>query len=201
MTHLKSRLIGAAVAAGLILAPAGGGAHPHVWVTGAAVLKFEADKLVRVGMRWQFDSFFSQVLTGDFDKDKDGAFSPEETTAMFDQVFTSLKDYGYFTHFRVDDAAVEFSGAENFSTALDKGDLVYLFDLILAQPIDPVRAKVQFAVYDPSIYVDVVLGGDTPVTIEGAAGAKCAWSFSEGESVSNEGAFILPQVVNLTCAG
>jgi ABC-type uncharacterized transport system substrate-binding protein len=200
MTRFKAQLLAAALLCGTTFMPAGGQAHPHVWVTGAATLKFDSDKLVKVGMRWTFDTFFSQVLTGDFDKDKDGKFSPEETKAMFDQVFTSLKDYGFFTHFRVDDNEVLFSGAENFSTALDNGDLVYVFDLILAQPIDPAHTKVQFAVFDPTIYVDIILGGDKPVTIEGAAAAKCKADFSTAEGVESQGAFITPQLVTLTCA-
>lgn len=199
MTRFKAQLLAAAAMCGTALTPVGGQAHPHVWVTGAATLKFESDKLVKVGMRWTFDTFFSQVLTGDFDKDKDGKFSPEETKAMFDQVFTSLKDYGFFTHFRVDDNEVLFTGAENFSTALDNGDLVYVFDLKLAQPIDPAHSKVQFAVFDPTIYVDIILGGDKPVTIEGPAAAKCKADFGTAEGVENQGAFITPQLVTLSC--
>ena len=201
MNSFKAPVLAGALTMLLGAIPTGGQAHPHVWVTGAATLKFEAGQLVRVGMRWQFDQFFSQVLSGDFDKDQDGKFSPEETKAMFDQVFTSLKDFGFFTHFRVDDAEVDFTGAENFTTTLDKGELVYLFDLKLAKPIDPAHSKVQFAVFDPTIYVDIILGGDKPVTIEGMPESKCQWKFSDGTGMENQGAFITPQVVTLTCAG
>lgn len=189
----------AAVAGAALLIPAGGNAHPHVWVTAAANLKFDAGKLARVGMRWQFDAFFSQVLTGDFDKNGDGAFDADETKAMFDQVFNSLKDFGYFTFIRADDVEAPFARAENFSTASDKGDLVFVFDLVLEEPIDPVAHKVQFTVYDPTIYVDIILGGDKPVTIE-TTEPKCAPAYSSGTEVANEGAFILPQIVTLDCA-
>lgn len=199
---MKSRFRLAAaltVATATALVPAGGIAHPHVWVTSAATLKFEGGKLARMGMRWQFDQFFSQVLTGDFDKNSDGTFDADETKAMFDQVFTSLKDFGFFTHVRVGDSDAPFDRAENFSTAIDKGDLVYVFDLVFDQPVDPAAGKVQFAVYDPTIYVDIVLGGDKPVTIEGVS--ACQWSFSDGDAVENQGAFITPQVVSLNCGG
>jgi ABC-type uncharacterized transport system substrate-binding protein len=198
MTARKHLWAGLAAAAVALLAP-GTIAHPHVWVTAAANLKFEAGKLTRVGMRWQFDAFFSQVLTGDFDKNQDGAFDADETKAMFDQVFTSLKDFGFFTHVRVGDAEVPFDHAENFTTAVDKGDLVYMFDLVLEQPVDPKVGPVKMAVYDPTIYVDIILGGDKPVTVESPDAAACAWSFSSGDEISNQGAFFTPQVVELSC--
>jgi ABC-type uncharacterized transport system substrate-binding protein len=174
-------------------------AHPHVWVMGAATLRFEDAKLARVGMRWQFDAFFSQVLTGDFDTSKDGSFDAEELKAMETQIFTSLKDYGYFTHLRVNGAQATFAGVENFRTATDNGELVFLFDLVMDAPVDPRTAEVQLAVYDPTLYVDVVLGGDKPVTLEGLAAGTCMWEFKGGEEVSANDAFMTPQVMRLNC--
>ncbi len=199
MTGFQYRWFCATVAAVVAMAPLAISAHPHVWVTAAANLKFDADKLTRIGMRWQFDSFFSQVLTGDFDKNADGVFDVDETQAMFDQVFTSLKDFGFFTHIRVGGADAVFDHAENFSTATDRGDLVYTFDLVLSEPVDPTAAKVQFTVYDPTIYVDIAFGGDLPVTVDPSSGAKCTWALSNGDELSNEGAYITPQVVTLEC--
>jgi ABC-type uncharacterized transport system substrate-binding protein len=174
-------------------------AHPHVWVLGEATLRFEDERLARVGMRWQFDAFFSQVLTGDFDTSKDGAFDAAETEAMQAQIFTSLKDYGYFTHLRVDDVEATFTGVENFKTASDKGELVFYFDLVPEAPIDPRAARVQLAVYDPTLYVDIVLGGDRPVTLEGLAAGKCMWEFKSGDDISANDAFMTPQVMKLNC--
>ncbi|MBL8628393.1 MAG: DUF1007 family protein, partial [Rhodospirillaceae bacterium] len=135
-------------------------AHPHVWVVGAATLHFAQDKLARVGMRWQFDGFFSQVLLGDFDTNKDGAFDDAERAAMKEQVFTSLKDYGYFTHLKIGGKEAAFDHVENFTTEIEKGELVYKFDLVPAAPIDLGPAEAQLAMFDPTIYVDIVLGGD-----------------------------------------
>jgi len=175
-------------------------AHPHVWVTGASTLVFENDLLSRITMRWQFDAFFSQVLTGDFDTDKDGKLNAEETEAMKQQVFTSLRDYGYFTHLRVNDAQTVFDRVENFSTATDKGELIYIFDLVLPKPVDLRAATASFSVYDPSIYVDIVLGGDKPLTLQGIDADKCNWSFASGEEISNADGMLIPQLVKLNCA-
>lgn len=174
-------------------------AHPHVWVTGAATMRFQNDALTRIGMRWQFDAFFSQVLTGDFDKNKDGKFDADETSAMKEQVFTSLRDYDYFTHLRVNGTETTFDRVENFSTTTDKGELVYVFDLVLGAPVDLKGKDVKFSVYDPSIYVDIVLGGDKPLILEGLDPTKCTWTFASGEDISNSNGYLTPQVAKLNC--
>lgn len=173
--------------------------HPHVWVTGATTLKFQDDKLATVGMRWQFDAFFSQVLTGDFDTDKDGKFDAAETAAMKEQVFTSLREYGYFTHLRVNGTEALFDRVENFSTTIDKGELVYIFDLILPKPIDLTTSDAMLSVFDPSLYVDIVLGGDKPLVIDGMVNGNCNWSFATGDEIANDNGMLTPQVVKLSC--
>jgi ABC-type uncharacterized transport system substrate-binding protein len=187
------------LAAGAVLpwsAPAA--AHPHVWVTGAANLQFADNKLSRVGMRWQFDGFFSQVLLGDFDTSKDGTLDDAERAAMKEQVFTSLKEFGYFTHLSVDGKETTFDRVENFTTSVDKGELVFMFDLVPAAPLD-ISAETQLSVYDPSIYVDIILGGDKPVTLSGIADGKCNWTFASGDEISNADGMVTPQLVKLAC--
>ena len=174
-------------------------AHPHVWVTGASTFQFENDMLTQIAMRWQFDAFFSQVLTGDFDTNKDGKFDADETAAMKAQVFTSLRDYGYFTHLRVNGTEAKFDRVENFSTTTDKGELVYNFELVLPKPLDLRATKTLFSLYDPTIYVDIVLGGDKPLVLQGIDPKKCSWNFSSGDDIANENGTVTPQLVKLNC--
>ncbi len=177
--------------------------HPHVWVTGAASFQIEDTKLTRIGMRWQFDAFFSQVLGADFDTNADGTFDEAETQAMKDQVFTSLKDFGYFTHVRSESSDVEelFSDVENFVIGDDRGEMVFTFDLVLAEPMDPTTEAIGLSVYDPTIYVDLILGGDTPVNVAGADDLGCAFEFRQGNEVTSQSFFLIPQEVWLTCSG
>lgn len=177
-------------------------AHPHVWVTGAASFKFEESKLTRIGMRWQFDAFFSQVLGADFDTNADGTFDADETQAMKDQVFTSLRDYSYFTHLRTKASAMDqtFAGVDNFVISDDRGEMVFSFDLILANPVDPATEAIGMSLYDPTIYVDLILGGDKPVDLTGADNLGCALEYGQGDEINSESYFVTPQVVWLSCA-
>ena len=178
-------------------------AHPHVWVTGQASFQIEDTKLTRVGMRWQFDAFFSQVLGSDFDTNGDGVFDDAETQAMKEQVFTSLRDFGYFTHIRTSSGEKRdaFESVENFSIGQDKGEMIFEFDLVLADPLDPSQNPVGLSLYDPTIYVDLILGGDAPVEIAGGNGLGCALEYREGDEVTSQSVFIVPQEVWLNCAG
>ncbi|MEQ8508136.1 MAG: DUF1007 family protein [Rhodospirillaceae bacterium] len=178
-------------------------AHPHVWVTGEASFEFDQQALVKVGMRWQFDAFFSQVLGADFDTNSDGSFDDAETLAMENQVFTSLKDFGYFTHLRTDGAQTEqtFDRVENFVISSDAGELIFEFDLILSNPINPITAPIGLSLYDPTIYVDIILDGDTPVTLVGADGLGCALEYRQGDEVQSQSYFMVPQEVWLSCSG
>ncbi len=177
--------------------------HPHVWVTGTASFQMEQAKLAQVGMRWQFDAFFSQVLGADFDTNADGVFDESETQAMQIQVFTSLKDYGYFTHLRSEtsDAERSFERVDNFSVKNDNGELVFSFDLVLAEPIDPTSGAIGLSVYDPTIYVDLILEGDNPVALAGADGLGCALEYRQGNEIENQSTFFVPQEVWLNCSG
>jgi len=185
---------------GLAAAPVA--AHPHVWVTGEASFQFEQTKLTRVGMKWQFDAFFSQVLGADFDTNGDGSFDALETQAMKDQVFTSLKDFGYFTHLRTETSDVErlFDSVVDFSVGNDAGELVFSFDLVLAEPIDPIAESIGLSLYDPTVYVDLLLDGEKPVTVTGADGLTCAIEYRQGNEVANnQSYFFVPQEAWLNC--
>ncbi len=178
-------------------------AHPHVWVTGQASFQLQEDKLVGVGMRWQFDAFFSQVLGADFDTNGDGVFDEGETQAMKDQVFTSLRDFGYFTHVQTPQGAAPdpFASVDNFAVGTEKGEMIFTFDLVLDAPLDPVSSAIGLSLYDPTIYVDLIFGGDAPVTIAGGENLGCDLEYRQGNEVTSQSYFLVPQEVWLSCAG
>jgi len=122
---------------------------------------------------------------------------------MKDQVFTSLRDFGYFTHIRTSDGEKRdaFERVENFFVGQDKDELVFEFDLVLAEPLDPLQNPVGLSLYDPTIYVDLILGGESPVEIAGGSQLGCALEYRQGDEVTSQSFFIVPQEVWLNCAG
>lgn len=198
----QMKILATTFVAAFVLAASPVQAHPHVWVTGSASFQFEQSKLASIGMRWQFDAFFSQVLGADFDTNSDGTFDPTETKNMKDQVFTSLKDFGYFTHLQTEGKQEEltFSNVDNFSIGEESGELIFSFDLILTDPIDTTTESVGLSLYDPTIYVDLILDGDDPVAIAGADGLGCAIEYRQGNEINSQSYFMVPQEVWLSCS-
>jgi ABC-type uncharacterized transport system substrate-binding protein len=197
---LLAQLLGGALA---VLAPSPAvEAHPHVWVTAAAAFHVENGVFKRMSLHWQFDAFFSQVLMGDFDKNKDGKFDAAETEAMKTQVFGNLKEYGYFVHLKAGATPVDIERIDNFHADVDKdGELIFTFDLVPVNTSDLRTAKLIFALFDPTVYVDLALGGDAPVTLEGPGAKDCAWKMRDLDQISNSQGFVSPQEVEVGCKG
>lgn len=197
-----SRCLQALALSALVVLPAPVKAHPHVWVTGTAAFHLENGSLTRLSLRWQFDAFFSQVLMGDFDKNKDEKLDDAETAAMKAQVFGNLKEYSYFVHMKAGATPVDIAGIEAFHASLEKdGELVFTFDLVPAKAADLHGTTLAFAMFDPTVYVDVALGGDTPITLDGAGSKECSWKLRDLDQITNSQGFVSPQEVEITCKG
>jgi ABC-type uncharacterized transport system substrate-binding protein len=196
------RLAAAGAAAFLAFGPGAAQSHPHVWVNGSAAFHLDNGKFARLSLRWQFDAFFSQVLMGDFDKDKDGRLDEAETAAMKAQVFGNLKEYSYFVHLKAGDTAIDIDRVEAFRAEMGKdGELVFAFDLLPARMADLRGAKLAFALFDPTIYVDLALGGDPPVTLDGPGAKDCTWKLRDLDQLSTSQGFVSPQEVEVACKG
>ena len=175
-------------------------AHPHVWIEMQSDVVFNDQGLISgVKLTWTFDEGYAQVALDGLDKNGNGTYDPEELEPLTRENLESLKDYGYFTHLRVNGTETIFDRVEKFSTTVDKGELVFIFDLILPEPLDLRSTKTQLSLYDPSIYVDIVLGGEKPLVMQGIDAGKCNWSFASGEDIANENGMLTPQVVKLSC--
>ena len=61
-----------------------------------------------------FDDFFSNALIADFDKNKNKAFDPDEVKEHETNAFAALKEYGYFTHIRINAKAVAIVQTRDF---------------------------------------------------------------------------------------
>ena len=147
-------------------------AHPHVWIDARASLVMADGLLQGVAVEWALDVFVSALLIEDFDSDGDGAFDAAETAAIYDQTFSGLAEYGYYTHLTVDGIDIGPSEVRDFSPAIAGDAVVYRFTVPLAVPVDPTRERVELAFYDETYYVDVALV-EPGIALVGAEGLGC----------------------------
>lgn len=99
-------------------------AHPHVFVD--VYPKIGSDS---VQLRWVFDEMSSNMLIMDYDVDHDGAFSPSESEALRSDIFSHLKEYGYYTYFFKGDQQLPSGEARDFSASIQGMQVVFSFTL------------------------------------------------------------------------
>ena len=163
-----------------LLAPAAAAeAHPHIWIRATATMQFEGGKIASIRHEWQFDDFFSNALISDFDKNKNKQFDPEEVKELEANAFVALKEFGYFTHVRVDGKEVKIETTRDFAPSIKDGKVVYVFTAVLPQPVDPRAAKFAAGVYDHSYYVDVEVNPQLGVKLAGGGADACKFAVVE----------------------
>jgi len=175
-------------------------AHPHVWINAFVSFIFEKTKIHTIKLHWQFDPFFSQVLSSDFDPNNDGIFDAEETKIMEDQILTSLKDYGFFTHSIIKPQEFDlFEKADNFSATINDRELMFTFELTLNEPIDLKKGAFGLSFYDPSNYIELIIDDRKTDQANSLQEIGCGIEYREGEEIFSQSYFIIPQEIWLKC--
>jgi len=146
-------------------------AHPHVWVTMATELIYDADGSV-TGLRnaWTFDDMFSAFATQGLEAKTKGQFTREELQPLAEVNAQSLKEYDYFTYAKID-------GKRQKSAFIDPVDYWFDYDpketvltLHFTLPFrQPAKAKLlTLEIYDPEFFIDFRFAEKDPVKLVGA---------------------------------
>jgi ABC-type uncharacterized transport system substrate-binding protein len=200
-SHVGLLIAGASAGlAALSLAPSAPRAHPHVWITSVTTFLFEERRLVGLRHRWEFDELFGSFVIQEHDADGDGAFDAAETASVQDKAFASLRDYGYFTHLRMDGEPVPLADVEEFEATIEEGLLSYEFTLSLPEPVDPAVTALAVGVYDEEYYVEVLLDRDDPVRFAGLPSGACTFEIEEDAENPIYFGMVHPLAISLRCA-
>jgi ABC-type uncharacterized transport system substrate-binding protein len=175
-------------------------AHPHVWITDVTTFLFADRQLVGIRHHWQFDEIFSSFVIEQHDQDGDGKFDQTETAAVQKEAFANLRDYGYFTHVRIDGEPLPLDHFEGFQATIEQGALEYDFVLPLPKAVDPAALAFAVGVYDPEYYVEVLLDQNDPVQFEGLPSGACTFDIKEDTDNPIYFGMVYPLVIKLNCA-
>jgi len=145
-------------------------AHPHVWVTVKSEVLFDKQKAI-IGFRhqWTFDEAYTSFAVDGLDKNNDGTYDREELKELTEINISSLKEFEYFTFPRLAGQFLKRLPPKDYWLEYHDSKLQLFFTLPLAQPLPIDKIKTfDFAVYDPSFYVDFELAKENPVKLTGA---------------------------------
>jgi ABC-type uncharacterized transport system substrate-binding protein len=202
VTQGRVRLLIAGAGAGLAVLhvePSAPGAHPHVWITSVMTFVFEDRRLFGLRHRWEFDEIFGSFVIQEHDADGNGAFDAAETESVKDKAFASLRDYGYFTHLRIDGQPVPLTEIVGFEAEIEDGVLAYEFTLSLPEPVDPAATPLAVGVYDEEYYVEVLLDQDDPVRFAGLPNGACTFEIEEDAENPIYFGMVDPLSISLSC--
>ncbi len=197
---LHRRLFAAALTfAGALAATGPGTSHPHIWIDAEATLVFEHGALVGVETRWTLDPFVSALLIEDFDTDKNGVFEPEEVSVLEQATFVGLREFGFYTHLRVDGVASSPDTVLDFQPTIRDDTVLYEFYVPLPEPADPSRQRVDIAFYDETYFTDLYYE-DASISVSGDQTGGCSLSLREDLDSPIYFGMVFPTRIGLRCA-
>jgi ABC-type uncharacterized transport system substrate-binding protein len=158
------------LAAALALGAGAAQAHPHVWITSASELIYDADgALTGVRHAWTFDDMFSTYAVQGLEAKTKGAYSREELASLAQTNVESLKEFAYFTFAKADGKKAKFQEPVDYYLEYRDGLLTLFFTLPLKIPV---KAKeLSLEVFDPSFFIDFKLADKDPIKLVGAPAA------------------------------
>lgn len=161
-------------AAALLLASPGLAlAHPHIFAQ--ARLEVVADDKGQIGeLRnvWRFDDVFSSSVVMDFDKNGNATLDPDELEEVGKTVRTSLGDYSYYTSLSTDGKPVKVDAPDVIHVDYQDGQLLMFFAVKPATPM-PLKGKLAFGVYDPTLYTAIDFSADDDMATLGDGFKAC----------------------------
>ena len=171
MPAIRPALLATALA--LALPAPTANAHPHAWIDLDTRLIFDAEgRLEAVELDWLFDEFYTAFIAEEYTT---AGVTP---SAFLEQVaaenLANLREYDYFTDLEQNGAPLALGDVRRFETSIEGERLWLKFEIPLATPADPAAGPFEFAVYDPTYYIEVLYHpGQSPV-LDGLAEDACS---------------------------
>jgi ABC-type uncharacterized transport system substrate-binding protein len=135
-------------------------AHPHMLVFTQCDLEFSEGALSGLWVEYEFDRFFSGEIIWGYDENDDGLFDKNETAELEEFVFSSFKDYNYFTFIREGKERILPDRAEQFSARIkDRETLFFRFFIPLT---DFNSRDFYIALYDSSFFCACRMNEEDP---------------------------------------
>jgi len=169
MKHALPRL--AILAASLL--PAVAQAHPHIFAEARLEVVTTDDGTVsELRNVWRFDEVFSSSVLLDFDKNTNLKLDADELAELGEIMRASLADFDYFTTVTVDGKDTAIRRPEVINVSFDDNQILIFFTVMPENPL-PLKGKLAFGIYDPSMYTAIDFPTDEDLVAQGKAANAC----------------------------
>ncbi len=164
-----------ALLAGVILSliPMAAQAHPHIFAEARLeVVAGKDGKISELRNVWRFDEMFSSSVLMDFDKNSNLKLDPDELAEVGQTVLESLEEYHYYTTITENGKVVSVAKPDSINVDFKDGQLLMFFVIKPGEAM-PLKGKLTFGVYDPTMYAAMDFPDDTDLTVVGDGFGAC----------------------------
>ena len=148
-------------------------AHPHIFAEARLEVVAGADGTVsELRNVWRFDEMFSSSVILDFDKNTNLKLDPEELADVGQVVLESLEEFSYYTSITEDGKDVKVGKPDKINVDFKDGHLLMFFVLKPGETM-PLKGKMTFGVYDPTMYAAMDFSTDDDLALVGDGFSAC----------------------------
>ncbi len=202
-SHSASRSLLPRLAALVLLLSLASGraeAHPHVWIDATVNLVFKDKKIEAMNITWVFDEVYSGATIADFGKHQKASMDQSELKGLVELSTKSLRNYSYFTYLQIDGKRRRVDSVKDFTAEVKGGRLIYHFTVTVSPPVDPLKQRFEFLLFDETYYVYVgLLAKGKGVTFSGDAPDICTDSRKQDLTTPLYFGYDYPTLVHVAC--
>ena len=148
-------------------------AHPHNFAEARLEVVAGADGTIsELRNVWRFDEMFSSSVILDFDKNTNLKLDPEELADVGQVVLESLEEFSYYTSITEDGKDVKVGKPDKINVDFKDGQLLMFFVLKPGETM-PLKGKMTFGVYDPTMYAAMDFTTDDDLALVGDGFSAC----------------------------
>jgi len=167
------RLLPLLAASAALLFPATAFAHPHIFADARLEVVAGDDGTVsELRNVWRFDEMFSASVVMDFDKNGNATLDPDELAEVGQTVLESLEEFSYYTTITEDGKVVKVAKPDVINVDYKDGQLLMFFTVKPGEAM-PLKGKLTFGVYDPTMYAAMDFATDDDLVTVGDKFAAC----------------------------
>ena len=149
-------------------------AHPHAWIDLETTALFdESGKFTGLEQTWLFGDFYSGYVLADIGSD-DREVIIKGLREVGSSNLRNLREYDYFTRIETAGKAQSISDVDNFETGVINGRVYLKFTTSLREAVDPQKAVVRYATYDPSYYIEILYTEESFPRLQATGAPVCS---------------------------
>lgn len=151
----------------MLALPLAAHAHPHVFADARLEVVAGPDgNIQELHNVWRFDEVFSSSVLMDFDKNTNLVLDRPELEEIGRTVLASLQEFGYYTTLSHDGRKIGVAKPDVINVDYKDGQILMFFAVKPAAPM-PLKGKLTFGVYDPTLYASIDFPTDQDLVLMG----------------------------------